>query len=83
MRLVRGDKLNAEQIQEVKRQFVLRWTADNGQRVSAWRGMDTPKMPLVSDEKWLADHAFYINENGRLSASKSYCEPHYLAEDSE
>ena len=35
--------------------------------------------PLVSDEQWLAEHAFYVTKDGRLAARPSRCEPVLLA----
>jgi hypothetical protein len=37
-------------------------------------------IPAVSDVEWLADHAFYIRADGRLSERHRHCEPAYRAE---
>ena len=42
-------------------------------------GHSHPTIPLVSDEQWLADHAFHFTNDGRLFARR-HAEPAYLAQ---
>lgn len=37
--------------------------------------------PLVSDEQWLRDHAFYVTRLGALSRRHRHCEPGWMAEE--
>lgn len=32
-------------------------------------------VPLISDEQWLREHAFYIRKDGQLDARRAHCEP--------
>ena len=43
-------------------------------------GHTHPTIPLQSDSEWLAEHAFYINKNGSVSARHRRAEPYYLAD---
>jgi hypothetical protein len=40
-------------------------------------GHSHPTMPLQSDEQWLNEHAFHLNQNGQLSGNHSGAEPYY------
>jgi hypothetical protein len=33
----------------------------------------------LPDSQWLAEHAFYVTEDGRLDERYCHCEPAYLA----
>lgn len=35
--------------------------------------------PLVSDEQWLGEHAFYFKVDGALASRPSHCEPMAIA----
>lgn len=37
--------------------------------------------PMVSDQDWLKQHAFYITKAGRLDARRTHAEPACLVED--
>lgn len=41
-------------------------------------GHTHPTIPLQTDAEWLADHAFYINNDGSLSDRYRYCEPVFM-----
>ena len=43
-------------------------------------GHTHPTIPLQSDSEWLAEHAFYINKNGSVSARHRHAEPYYLTD---
>lgn len=38
-------------------------------------------VPLVTDQEWLREHAFYVTAAGGLSARHNHCEPAFLADD--
>jgi hypothetical protein len=38
-------------------------------------GHSHPAIPLVSDNDWLGQHAFYVTEDGDLSKRHRHCEP--------
>jgi hypothetical protein len=38
-------------------------------------GHSHPTIPLVSDDEWLRQHAFYVTANGDLSQRHRHCEP--------
>jgi len=77
MRLVKGKDLTSKQCDIVLRAFVYRLTQENGNKV----GATMPKAEWPTDERWILEHAFYINDDGMLSNKPRRCEPHYLAED--
>jgi len=80
-KLVRGDQLPSNLRREVLSAYVHRWTSDNPQRSSAWRGIQgAPTIPLVSDAQWLREHAFYVTDRGTLDKRKKHAEPAYLIE---
>lgn len=78
--LVKGNNLNPKTRAEVLRAFIYRWTTGNQRRAEAWKGLDTPTIPLQSDEQWLAEHAFHVNKDGRLAANRHHAEPAFLAD---
>ena len=81
-KLVRGDQLPSNLRREVLSSYVYRWTSDNPQRERAWTGIKgAPTMPLVSDEQWLRDHAFYVTDRGTLDKKRKHAHPAYLIED--
>lgn len=43
-------------------------------------GHTHPTEPLVTDEEWMQAHAFWFNQNGKLTAA-AFAEPAYLADD--
>lgn len=63
MKLVNGAKLTKEQRREVLCSFV-------------HRHLDTTSK---GDADFLAKHAFYITNEGRLSRKHKWCEPDYVA----
>ncbi|HPM83485.1 MAG TPA: hypothetical protein PLF81_22430 [Candidatus Anammoximicrobium sp.] len=103
-KLLRGDRLTADQRRQVLAAFVYRWTSENGQRGAAYGRCPVcgehggkpddpatayvapvacrqhhPTIPLVSDSRWIQDHAFYFTAAGKLAERPRYCEPFYLA----
>jgi hypothetical protein len=82
-KLVRGDQLPSNLRREVLSRYVYRWTSDNPQRDRAWTGIKgAPTMPLISDEQWLRDHAFYVTDRGTLDKKRNkHANPAYLIED--
>jgi hypothetical protein len=96
MKLVRGDRLTASVRKAVLASFVHRWTHENAHQSYGGRcpacvqhrqcgGNSEPRhdyhVPLVTDEEWLRDHAFYVTTRGTLSAHHNHCEPAFLADD--
>lgn len=82
-KLTNGLALSKENQHIVLNQFIHRWTRDNPHRSFAWHAYpatERPRIPLITDQQWLADHCFPLNRNGTLSRSMSYAEPSYLAE---
>ena len=83
MHLIKGDDLNFEQREQVRRTFVYRWTIDNQYREQAWRETNQPirpTIPLKTDLEWLHEHAFwFINDGSRLAKNK-HAEPAYVAD---
>ena len=77
MKLTRGDKLTPEQRAAVLRVYVYRLTTENGY---AQRNPCRARVPAISDEQWLREHAFYVTKDGHLSNRHGHCEPAYLAE---
>ena len=81
-KLVRGDQLPSSLRRQVLARYVHRWTSDNPQREHAYRGYEgKPTIPLVSDEQWLREHAFYVTDRGTLDARRKHAEPAYMIED--
>lgn len=82
MRLVNGADLLPATRAEVLRTFVYRWTFENERMARCAYVMHTPPTaPLVTDEQWLREHAFYVRNDGALARNRHYCEPHYMAND--
>jgi hypothetical protein len=75
-RLVRGTDLSPQAREQVLSRFVYRWTADNPEREAAWRNLSQPKLPFrnVSDEDWLASHAFHVRDDGLLDERYGHAE---------
>ena len=90
--LIRGDKLNFAQRRQVLSTYVYRWTIGNGQLRSAYKcphcdlkkidfdrvecRQHHPTIKLVTDDEWLAQHAFYFVKDGsRLMVNRKHAEP--------
>lgn len=43
-------------------------------------GHTHPTIPLISDDQWLADHAFYITKAGHLAKVPGNCVPAYVVD---
>ena len=79
--LIKGNKLNSQQRAEVLRAYVNRWTIENKDTMRNWRPECLPTIAPVTDEEWLAEHAFHFLKDGsRLMMNRGYAEPHYLAD---
>jgi hypothetical protein len=72
--LIRGDRLSPEVRDEVLRAYGYRWTVENEKLARAWLGFAGAPLPVSSatqtDAEWLAEHAFGVNKDGRLSARR-------------
>jgi len=79
--VIRGDKLPRHLQEEVLRTFIYRWTTDNTQREHAWRNLEKPRIPLITDAQWLREHAFHVTKAGKLDVRHAHAEPHYMADD--
>lgn len=77
MKLTKGNKLPSELQEQIKRNYIYRLTIENGYPE---KNPCNAKVPAIGDEQWLAEHAFYVTNNGALSKKHTHCEPHYLAD---
>ena len=75
--LLRGDKLPGLTRQAVLRQYTYRLTVENNYPA---RNPCQARVPAITDAQWLAEHAFYVNRDGRLSRRHKHCMPHYMAD---
>ena len=75
MRLITGDKLSADLKQQVLRAFVYRLTIENGYPK---RNPCGAKVPAVSDEIWLKEHAFWVTNNNKLARNRKHAEPAFM-----
>ena len=77
--LIKGSKLNTNQIAQVKAAFIYRWTFENTQREAVYRKLSgAPTMPLQHDSEWITAHAFhFINDGSRLAFNRHFAEPNY------
>ena len=79
--LIKGNQLNERQRAMVLAAFPYRWTNDNPRREEFWRAANSrPTLPLVSDDQWLAEHAFHFTVSGEKLLRRKYCEPAYMAD---
>ncbi len=80
MRLISGNDLNPRQTEQVLQAFIYRWTTGNNARERVWFGVcGKPTIPLISDNDWLRQHAFwFLNSGSRLAVSRRHAEPRYL-----
>ncbi|KKN26569.1 hypothetical protein LCGC14_0873370 [marine sediment metagenome] len=83
MKLIKGEDLNQQQTRQVLNVFIYRWTTDNAERERVWANIKRqPTIPLVSDNQWFRDHAFwFVNSGMRLAANRKHVEPVYMAND--
>jgi len=79
MKPTRGENLTPKQIAQVKAAFLYRWTIENKDS-EAWAYISTPRIPLVTDEEWIKEHAFYFRKDGQLSRKHTSCVPVYMAD---
>lgn len=79
MKLIKGNKLNADQKRQVLAAYIHRWTVENPNPciIKRRQGMT---IPLLTDEQWLAEHAFYFTKSGRLALNRRHCEPAFMAD---
>ena len=80
--LIKGSNLSPAQRRMVLDAFVYRWTSENPQRERAWANATSrPTVPLVSDDEWIAAHAFHFTTDGsRLMRNRQHAEPSFLAD---
>lgn len=79
--IIRGDRLPHHLKQRVLASFIYRWTSGNARRESVWRGISgKPRIPLISDEQWLREHAFHVTKAGTLDARHHHAEPAFMAD---
>jgi hypothetical protein len=79
MKLIKGDDLNQTQTEQVLSAFIYRWTSDNNARERVWANISKPTIPLVSDNQWLKDHAFWFINDGSRLATRHHAEPVYMS----
>jgi len=68
----KGNELDAMERATVLAGFPWRWTTENkeqAERLFAPHG-GPPTMEPDTDDQWLANHAFWFNKDGRLTAGK-------------
>jgi len=81
-KLIKGAALTPEQKKLVLAAFVYRNTKENEPNVRKALKDKADAMKFdASDDKWIEDHAFWFNNDGKtLSGRKKHAEPHYLAD---
>jgi hypothetical protein len=84
MKLIKGDKLTAEQTKLVLQAFPYRHTIENASREKFFydNSVGLFKMPImerITDKQWLQQNAFYFVNSGKRLAKIGYCEPSCLA----
>ena len=80
MRLIKGSELNQRQTEQVLNAFIYRWTSGNNAREHVWANIvGKPTIPLVSDNEWLKDHAFWFINDGSRLAKRHHAEPVYMS----
>lgn len=77
MRLIKGSELTQQTKREVLASFVYRPTIENGYPRHNPCGA---RVPAVSDEQWLKEHAFYVTKQGRLALNRHYAKPAFMVE---
>jgi hypothetical protein len=81
MPLIKGSNLTDKQRAIVLSAYIYRWTTGNSRRAEVYAKIGSPKIPLQSDETWLAEHAFhFVKDGSRLNANHHYAEPAFLAD---
>ncbi len=81
MPLVNGSKLTDTTKRLVLDAYGYRWTVENKTRARQWLRGQVPTIPPVPDSEWLANHAFYVKQNGELDGRYGHCEPACMADD--
>ena len=75
MGLINGTKLTPRQRAEVLSRFPYRWTKENEGQARRLHGAEHPTIPLIPDEQWLREHAFYFVKDGtRLNRKLFFAE---------
>lgn len=77
-KLTPGNKLSPAQIAQVKRAFVYRLTTENGY---PQRNPTGARVPAITDEQWINEHAFYFRKDGQLASRPAHCEPAFMVEE--
>lgn len=85
MPYVNGSKLSESAREEVLSKFTYRWTVENERRARSWYSdgnVQPPRISLISDAEWLAQHAFRVIKDGtRLDARQQFAKPACMADD--
>jgi hypothetical protein len=73
--LIRGDRLLPATRAEVLSAFLYRWTVENERRAresQPWLAHELPivEPAMLTDAEWLASSAFYVNDDGTLTADR-------------
>lgn len=76
---ITGDKLSPRTRKQVLASYGYRWTHENHHVYRNMRHL-APRIPLVSDSEWLAEHAFKIKKDGTLDNRNRHCMPAYFAD---
>jgi hypothetical protein len=78
-----GSQLSPKLQREVLNAYVYRNTAENRRArpdlYAAGGLMESCTVPPVTDQEWLASHAFNVTRNGTLDARKRHAEPAWMA----
>ena len=83
MKLIRGNELNHKQRAQILSACIYRWTSDNTRRKSVWNDVEgKPTMPLITDDQWLKENAFWFLDDGSRSAlAHTHAEPAFMADE--
>jgi len=84
-RLIKGNELQPNTMKEVLASYVYRLTRENILRrphlFRGWMNGNAPyNLQWTTDDRWLAQHAFYVNKDGQLSRKHRHCEPAFMVE---
>lgn len=93
--LVKGNELPFSLQTEVLRAYVHRWTHENARQTyndacpACIQGKPTTMTveqwhkyhnPMITDQEWLAAHAFYVTKRNTLDARRHFAKPAYLVD---
>ena len=83
MKIIKGNELNHKQRAQVLSAYIYRWTSDNPRRKSVWNNVvGKPTVPLITDNQWLTEHAFwFLNDGSRSARTHTHAEPAFMADE--